>query len=78
MFQDILIKLTGKKEIYIENYKNILDYREDLILIQGKKDAVLLRGTNFKIEYFSSECMRIKGCLTSLEYGDGSKTAGRR
>lgn len=77
MFQDILIKITGKKDIYVENYKNILDYREDRILIQGKKDRILFTGTGFRIEYFSSECMRIRGCLSAIEYGEPEKSTDR-
>lgn len=78
MFQDLLIKITGKKEIYIENYKNILDYREDRILVQGKKETITLWGKEFRIEYFSSECMQIRGCLSCIEFGETSKASDRR
>ena len=32
-----IITVTGNQDIYIENYKGIIEYTSDTILIQGKK-----------------------------------------
>lgn len=78
MFQDMLITLTGTKEIYVENYKCLLDYKDDLVALQGKKETLLIRGNNFLIDYFAGDGMKIKGCVTSLELMQTTKHTGRR
>lgn len=78
MFQDILVTITGTKEIYVENYKCLLDYKEDLVALQGKKETLLIRGKDFLIDYFAGDGMKIKGCVTSVEFIKTSNQAGRR
>lgn len=78
MFQDMLITLTGTKEIYVENYKCLLDYKDDLVALQGKKEILLIRGSDFLIDYFAGDGMKIKGCVASLEFRKTANQAGRR
>lgn len=78
MFQDILLTITGTKEIYVENYKCLLDYKENLIALQGKKETLLIRGEDFLIDYFAGDGMKIKGCVTSVEFIKTSNQVGRR
>lgn len=78
MFQDLLVKITGTKEIYIENYKNLLDYKEDIVAVQGKHESVFIRGSNFLIDYFANDGMKITGCITSIEFCQSTKKSGRR
>lgn len=80
MFQELLITLTGNKSLYIENYKNIIDYKEDRILIQGRKETLIISGNEFRIEYFTSESMRIRGNILGIEFSESLKqlTGGER
>lgn len=78
MFQDILLTITGTKEIYVENYKCLLDYKEDLVALQGKKETLIIRGKDFLIDYFAGDGMKIKGCVTSVEFIKTSNQVGRR
>ncbi len=78
MFQDILLTITGTKEIYVENYKCLLDYKENLVALQGKKETLLIRGEDFLIDYFAGDGMKIKGCVTSVEFIKTSNQVGRR
>lgn len=78
MFQDLIVNITGTKSIYIENYKNILDYKDDMILIQGKKENLKIRGQDFIIDYFTNESMRIKGSVSSMEFYGTKKASDRR
>lgn len=78
MFQDILLTITGTKEIYVENYKCLLDYKENLVALQGKKETLFIRGEDFLIDYFAGDGMKIKGCVTSVEFIKTSNQVGRR
>ncbi len=68
MFQDMLITVHDRKSLYVENYKSIVDFREDSLIVQGKKGTIKIHGTDFTIEYFTSESMRIKGCVSYIEF----------
>lgn len=74
MFKEMFIQLNGKKSLTIENYKNILDYRENLILIQGKTDTVKLTGKDFAIDYFTHESMGVTGTLEKVEFLNKGKS----
>ena len=64
----LIITLTGNREAYVENYRVLLGYTEDNIVIQGKKETVTIRGKNFLIQYFTNDDMKITGCISSIEY----------
>ena len=78
MFQEMLIRITGTKTLTIENYKNILDYKEDLILLQGKTEILKITGKNFLIEYFIQESMQITGSIEKIEFQITGKKANKR
>lgn len=67
MFYDLFLNVQGKKSVYIENYKNIVDYKEDKILIQGKRELLKITGNHFKIEYFTNDNMKIVGSIDKIE-----------
>lgn len=78
MFSDILISVTGTKEIYVENYKCLLDYKDSVVALQGKKETVFIHGNGFLIDYFAGDGMKISGCITSIEFIPAQKNTGRR
>ncbi|MBQ5917531.1 MAG: YabP/YqfC family sporulation protein [Lachnospiraceae bacterium] len=57
------VRLIGKYEAYIENYKNIIEYNDKVICLQGKNSKVTINGEKLKIVCFSKDDMRIKGCI---------------
>ena len=78
MFQDLLVTITGTKDIYVENYKGLLDYKENLVALQGKKETIINRGEGFLIEYFAVDGMKISGCISSIEFCKTAKHSNRR
>lgn len=78
MFQDILVSVTGTKEIYVENYKCLLDYKDDVVALKGKKETIFIRGNGFLIDYFAGDGMKISGCVTSIEFLPTTKHTNRR
>lgn len=62
------IRLIGKYDAYIENYKNIIQYESDIIKLQGKNCRVKISGSNMKIVCFSKDDMKIKGNICEIKY----------
>ncbi|MDD3205611.1 MAG: YabP/YqfC family sporulation protein [Lachnospiraceae bacterium] len=63
-----IITVTGNQDIYIENYKGIIEYTSDTILIQGKKCQICIEGMNLSIDYYTDEDMKISGKVEHIHY----------
>lgn len=63
---DSIITITGNTELLIENYKGILQYSEELILLQGKNRKIELKGKRLNIVYYTNEDMKICGRIESI------------
>lgn len=62
------VTLTGNYEAWIENYRGILEYTEEQILLQGKTCQVCFEGTRLSIDYYTNEDMKISGCIAGVRY----------
>lgn len=62
------ITLTGDSEAWIENYKGILEYTEECVILQAKGCRVCFEGTRLLIDYYTNEDMRISGCIQGVRY----------
>ena len=63
---DSIITVTGNTEILIENYKGILQYSDELILLQGKNRKIELKGKRLNIVYYTNEDMKLSGMIESI------------
>lgn len=63
---DSIITVTGNTEILMENYKGILQYSDELILLQGKNRKIELKGKRLNIVYYTNEDMKISGMIESI------------
>ncbi len=63
-----ILTAIGNRELYIENYKGILEYTKDCIRIQGKNTYILVEGKNLTIDHYTEEDMMIKGQIFSIQY----------
>ena len=62
------VTMTGNREAWIENYRGILEYTEQMILLQGKTCQICFEGTGLSIEYYTNEDMKISGCIGCVRY----------
>lgn len=62
------VTLTGNAEAWIENYKGLLEYSENAVLLQGKNCQVCFEGTSLTIDYYTNEDMKISGCIQNVRY----------
>lgn len=63
-----IITLEGDNRLYIENYKGIVSYTEQNIVIQGRKNKISVEGKNLQIEYYTNMDMKIKGTIFQIKY----------
>ena len=63
-----IVTVTGKNEIYVENYKGIIEYGKCCIKIQTKVCRVTFSGKNLEIVYYTNVDMKIIGEIESICY----------
>ena len=66
-----LIRLIGREEFYIENYRGILEYTNTKIRIQTKIGQVELNGQRLEIIYYTNDEMKVVGWIDNLEFHQG-------
>lgn len=62
------VTLTGNREAWIENYKGILEYSEEKILLQCKHCRLCLTGNHLSIDYYTDSDMKISGYISTIHY----------
>ncbi len=65
---DMRITMTGNREAWIENYKGILEYSTESILLQGKNGRVQFEGKRLTIDYYTNEDMKLTGKIMCIKY----------
>ena len=56
-----ILTLIGDTELLVENYRGILEYTQECILLQGKHTRIRIEGCCLKIVYYTNEDMKIAG-----------------
>ena len=68
MFGAVIVTATGDREVYVENYKGILEYSDEKIKLQTKTCYLTITGRNLVISYYTNDEMKIIGCIQSIRY----------
>lgn len=63
-----IVTLTGRTEAWVENYKGIIEYSTEAILLQGKNCQICFTGKRLSIDYYTNEDMKISGCIEYIRY----------
>lgn len=63
-----IVTVTGNKEAFVENYKGILEYSKESIVLQGKNCRISFQGKGLSIDYYTGEDMKISGYIETLRY----------
>lgn len=63
-----IVTVTGKNEIYVENYKGIIEYGPQSIRIQTKMCRITFSGKKLEIIYYTNSDMKITGEVESITY----------
>lgn len=68
MYGAVLVSITGRNEMLIENYRGILEYNQTIIRLQAKTCHLVIQGKNLHISYYTNEEMKITGIIDSVLY----------
>lgn len=68
MLGAVLLHLTGQSEVEIENFKGILEFTGQLILLRVQNGRLEIRGEQLDIRYYANDEMKIVGKIQSIEY----------
>lgn len=63
-----IVTVTGNTDVFIENYKGMLEYSKELILLQCKTCKIELTGKRLNIVYYTNEDMKISGIIENVRY----------
>ena len=63
-----VLTMLGNGELYIENYRGIIEYTETLIRVQTKETQIRLSGKRLQIDYYTNDEMKITGNVSSIEF----------
>ena len=61
-----IITIIGPAQVLIENYKNILSYKSDQLIVITCQGRVILRGENLEIARYTALEMEVKGKITAV------------
>ena len=60
------VSILGSMRVIIENYKGILEYNTEEILLQGKQCKIQVKGSCLKIRCYNEEEMIIDGQIDGV------------
>lgn len=63
-----VVTVTGNREAYIENYRGILEYTCERIVLQTKTCKLIIEGKHLVIDYYTNEEMLIVGAIAGFYY----------
>lgn len=66
VLKEPVITITGRRNMYIENYNRIISFGEQEIRIQGKTCKISVIGKRLQIEYYTGDDMLITGQIMSV------------
>ena len=61
------VTIISVDEIYIENYKGILEYEEIFIKINTEIGTISINGFNLTLQEITSDDIGVKGTIKSIE-----------
>lgn len=67
-YQESVITFWGKREVCVENYRHILEYKNGRIVLLLKNGKLCINGSNLNITNYSREEMKISGRIHEITF----------
>lgn len=67
-YHGCIITLIGEREILLENYRSILEYRSDHLLVLTANGKIRIQGVSLSVLYYTELEMKVTGQITSVLY----------
>ncbi|MCI5649059.1 MAG: YabP/YqfC family sporulation protein [Fusicatenibacter sp.] len=65
-YQESVITFFGQREVYIENYRRILEYDHGRLRVLTRNGVLSLEGRCLQIRYYSNEEMKVTGDIQKI------------
>lgn len=65
-YRDAILTVTGKNLAVVENYRGILRYTREEIIILTFRGRIIINGKHLEIPCFTREEMQVKGCISCI------------
>ena len=62
------LQLFGNKEMYIENFKSIMEYKCDSVKVITRRGIVHVKGSDLDIGYLDMDEISIKGRIKEITF----------
>lgn len=70
VLNDFVIHILGRHCIIVENYKCIQGFSKECLLVKGKKQKMIIKGTHIVIRYFGDQELEITGNISNIEFSE--------
>ncbi len=60
------VTIIGSMRVMIENYKGLLEYEKEAVVLQGKQSKIKISGNCLKIRYYNDEEIVIDGRIDGV------------
>lgn len=69
-YRDAMVSITGNTSLCIENYKCILEYNRESILVLTKNSRIQITGCQLEITSYTNDEMMIRGHMKEISFLD--------
>ena len=66
VFGECILTLRGNHEVFIENYKGILECTDESVVIATGRCRIRFQGKHLHVEYYTNEEMKIEGMIQKI------------
>jgi len=63
-----LVMATGRGEVNIENYKNLLEFTETKIRVRTREGTMTIEGERLKLRQVTTENVLVSGLISGIKY----------
>lgn len=65
---DSIITLRGKSEVFIENYRGILECSKEFVWVSTKHFRLSIRGKDLSVAYYTNDEMKVVGTIEDISF----------
>lgn len=62
------ITTVGRKEVFVENYRGIIEFTNEIVRINSNYGIITITGKNMKIREITNEDIIITGDIDNIDY----------
>ncbi len=70
------ITILGTKEVYVDNYKGLLEYSREIIRLATTNKVIIIKGTGLVITRIVEDAVFVGGNIISVEFSTKNKKVG--